>query len=103
MDIGIPDETGRLEILRIHTRNMKLDDEVDLLQVAKETHGFVGSDLAALCTEAAMQCIRFALHVVVFLLFINMIFLREKMDVIDVEDETIDASVLEVVRESSYC
>jgi transitional endoplasmic reticulum ATPase len=28
IDIGVPDETGRLEVLRIHTKNMKLDDEV---------------------------------------------------------------------------
>lgn len=33
VDIGIPDATGRLEILQIHTKNMKLDDEVDLEQV----------------------------------------------------------------------
>ena len=53
-----PDEIGRLEILRIHTKNMKLDETVDLEAVAKETHGFVGSDVAALCTESALQCIR---------------------------------------------
>lgn len=76
IDIGIPDPTGRLEILRIHTKNMKLGDDVDLEAVAGETHGHVGSDLAQLCTEAALQCI------------------REKMDVIDLEDETIDAEVL---------
>ena len=39
VDIGIPDAVGRLEILRIHTRNMKLGDDVDLEQVAAETHG----------------------------------------------------------------
>ena len=33
VDIGIPDPTGRLEILRIHTKNMKLGDDVDLEQV----------------------------------------------------------------------
>ena len=33
LDIGIPDAVGRLEILRIHTKNMKLADEVDLEQV----------------------------------------------------------------------
>ena len=33
VDIGIPDATGRLEILRIHTKNMKLADDVDLEQV----------------------------------------------------------------------
>lgn len=50
--------------------------QVNLEKIAHETHGFVGADLAALCTEAALQCI------------------REKMDVIDLEDDTIDAEVL---------
>jgi transitional endoplasmic reticulum ATPase len=77
IDIGIPDPVGRLEILRIHTKNMKLDDDVDLEQISQETHGYVGADLAQLCTEAALQCI------------------REKMDVIDMEEETIDAQVLD--------
>jgi transitional endoplasmic reticulum ATPase len=58
IDLGIPDATGRLEILRIHTKNMKLADDVDLETIANETHGHVGADLAALCTEAALQCIR---------------------------------------------
>jgi transitional endoplasmic reticulum ATPase len=77
LDIGVPDETGRMEVLRIHTRNMKLDENVDLAKVAKDTHGFVGADLAQLCTEAGLQCI------------------REKMDIIDIEDEKIDAAVLD--------
>merc|ERR1712209_17201 len=77
VDIGIPDAVGRLEILRIHTKNMKLADDLDLEQVAAETHGHVGADLAALCSEAALQQI------------------REKMDLIDLEDETIDAEVLD--------
>ncbi|KAF2300632.1 hypothetical protein GH714_014803 [Hevea brasiliensis] len=76
IDIGVPDEVGRLEVLRIHTKNMKLSDEVDLERIAKDTHGYVGADLAALCTEAALQCI------------------REKMDVIDLEDDSIDAEIL---------
>lgn len=58
IDIGIPDVIGRLEILRIHTKNMKLDDDVDLEIVAKETHGHVGADLASLTSEAALQQIR---------------------------------------------
>merc|ERR1719164_204732 len=77
IDIGVPDENGRLEIFRIHTRNMKLDDDVDPEAIARETHGFVGADMAALCTEAAMQCI------------------REKMELIDVEGDTIDAEILD--------
>lgn len=77
VDIGIPDATGRLEILRIHTKNMKLADDVELEQIAAETHGYVGSDVASLCSEAALQQI------------------REKMDLIDLEDEQIDAEVLD--------
>eukprot|EP00742_Colponemidia_sp_Colp-10_P000276 GILJ01000311.1.p1 GENE.GILJ01000311.1~~GILJ01000311.1.p1 ORF type:complete len:814 (+),score=156.44 GILJ01000311.1:175-2442(+) len=77
IDIGVPDENGRLEVLRIHTRNMKLSEDVNLEAISKETHGFVGADIAQLCTEAALQCI------------------REKMDVIDLEEETIDAEVLD--------
>lgn len=46
IDIGVPDEIGRLEIMRIHTKNMKLADDVDLAIVAKDTHGFVGADMA---------------------------------------------------------
>ena len=79
IDIGVPDEVGRMEIMRIHTKNMKLSDDVDLAMVAKDTHGFVGSDLAALCSEAALQCI------------------REKMDIIDIDDDTIDAEVLDAL------
>ncbi|KAG1237386.1 hypothetical protein G6F62_009181 [Rhizopus arrhizus] len=77
VDIGIPDPTGRLEVLRIHTKNMKLDEDVDLEQIASETHGYVGADIASLCSEAAMQQI------------------REKMDLIDLEEETIDTEVLD--------
>lgn len=76
VDIGIPDCTGRLEILRIHTKNMKVAEDVDLEQVASETHGCVGADLASLCSEAALQ------HI------------RGKMDLIDLEEDEIDAEVL---------
>ncbi|CAL5052125.1 unnamed protein product [Urochloa decumbens] len=50
IDIGVPDEVGRLEVLRVHTKNMKLAENVDLEVVSKNTHGYVGADLAALCT-----------------------------------------------------
>ena len=75
IDIGVLEKVGRLEVLHIHTRKMKLSEDVNSERVAKETHGHVGEDLAGLSTEAALQCI------------------REKMDVIDMEDETIDAEV----------
>ena len=46
VDIGIPDAVGRLEVLRIHTKNMKLGDDVDLVQIGNETHGYVGADIS---------------------------------------------------------
>lgn len=57
IEIGIPDEKGRQEILEIHTRGMPLDD-VDLNSIARITHGFVGADLEAVCREAAMKSLR---------------------------------------------
>lgn len=59
-EIGInpPDKIGRLEILKIHTRGMPLSDDTNMEQIAALTHGFLGADLAALCREAAMVCIR---------------------------------------------
>ncbi|CAF1313316.1 unnamed protein product [Rotaria sordida] len=57
VDIGIPDAAGRLEILYIHTRNMKLND-VDLVQIANDTHGYVGADLASLFAKAVVQQIK---------------------------------------------
>lgn len=56
--IGIPDKASRLEILQIHTRGMPLSKDVNLEKIASITHGFVGADLAALCREAAMICLR---------------------------------------------
>ena len=45
IDIGVPDKAGRLQILRIHTKKMRLAPDVDLEALAGTTHGFVGSDL----------------------------------------------------------
>ncbi|MEO0871833.1 MAG: AAA family ATPase, partial [Pseudomonadota bacterium] len=50
--IGVPDTGGRREILAIHTRGMPLEEAVDLTELARVTHGFVGADLAALAREA---------------------------------------------------
>jgi len=58
---------------------MKLAPDVKLEEIAANTHGFVGADLAQLCTEAALTCI------------------REKMDLIDIEEETIDAEILDAM------
>lgn len=72
--MGFPDcpdsDVARLSRLTLTKHSVT---PTSLLQ---DTHGYVGADLAALCTEAALQCI------------------REKMDVIDLEDESIDAEIL---------
>lgn len=101
VDIGVPDATGRLEILRIHTKNMKISDHVDLDKIAAQTHGYVGSDIASLCSEAAMQQIREKVS-------FQVTYIRPspnegkadiesclKMDLIDLEEDTIDAEVLD--------
>ncbi|GGC08424.1 ATPase AAA [Novosphingobium endophyticum] len=82
--IGVPDEGGRREILAIHTRGMPLGEGVDLKELARTTHGFVGADLAALTREAAIEAV------------------RRIMPKIDLEARTIPAEVLEslsVVRD----
>jgi transitional endoplasmic reticulum ATPase len=76
IELGVPDTEGRLEILHIHTRNMRLAEGVDLEVIAENSHGMVGADLAQLCTEAALSCI------------------REQMELIDIEEETIDAEIM---------
>src|SRR6056297_3341652 len=58
IEIGVPDEVGRKEILQIHTRGMPLSDDVSLDHLADETHGFVGADIESLTKEAAMKALR---------------------------------------------
>ncbi|MFP3080166.1 MAG: proteasome-activating nucleotidase [Acidilobus sp.] len=57
IEIPLPDKKGRLEILKIHTRSMKLKD-VDLEEVAAITEGFSGAELKAVVTEAGFFAIR---------------------------------------------
>jgi transitional endoplasmic reticulum ATPase len=86
IEIGIPDATGRKEILDIHTRGMPLEEKVNLEQIAKVTHGFVGADLEILAKEAAMRS------------------LRRILPDIDLEEEKIPAEVLQkiVITESDF-
>lgn len=77
--IGVPDESGRREILAIHTRGMPLGDGVDLDELARTTHGFVGADIAALAREAAIEAV------------------RRIMPKIDLDARTIPAEVLETL------
>lgn len=56
--LKVPQTEGRLNILKIHTRNMPLAKDVSLEKLAEVTHGFVGADLASLAREAAMNVLR---------------------------------------------
>ena len=80
IEIGVPDREGRKEILQVHTRNMPLDEEIDLDVYAENTHGFVGADLESLAKEAAMHALRR---------------IRPRLDL---ETDEIDAEVLESIE-----
>ena len=79
LDMGIPDEQGRLEILQIKTRDMRLGNDVDLDFLARNTHGYVGADLQQLCMEAALECI------------------RGKMGLIDFNRDQVDKKILDSI------
>ncbi len=53
-----PDEKAREEIFRVHTKNMKLCEDVDLKELARITEGYTGADIAAVCKEAGMNAVR---------------------------------------------
>src|SRR3954465_3560085 len=52
--VPLPDIKGRMDILRVHSRKVKLGPNVDLMRLAKATPGFSGADLAAIINEAAL-------------------------------------------------
>lgn len=56
--LNLPDIKGREEILRVHTRKIKLSSDADLKSIARQTPGFSGADLANLCNEAALLAAR---------------------------------------------
>ncbi|MXR20980.1 CDC48 family AAA ATPase [Halobacterium bonnevillei] len=80
IEIGVPDQDGRKEILQVHTRGMPLADDVDIDEFAESTHGFVGADIESLAKEGAMNA------------------LRRVRPEIDLESDEIDAELLESIR-----
>jgi len=58
VEITVPNEDGRLEILLIHTRGMPIDEAIDLKELSSDLHGYTGADMKSLCREAAMKSIR---------------------------------------------
>ena len=83
IEIGIPDDEGRFDILSIHTRGMPIDEKVDLKQISKTTHGFVGADLEVLAKEAAMRS------------------LRRILPEIDLDEDKISSEILQKIQISS--
>jgi transitional endoplasmic reticulum ATPase len=83
IEIGIPDDEGRFEILSIHTRGMPIHKNVDLKQISKTTHGFVGADLEVLSKEAAMRS------------------LRRILPEIDLDEDKISAEILQKIEITS--
>ncbi|WP_292425311.1 CDC48 family AAA ATPase [Methanoregula sp.] len=80
IEIGVPGEPDRIDILKIHTRGMPLAEDVNIATLAQQTHGFVGADLAALAREAAIRA------------------LRRYMPDLDLEKEEIDQETLDKLR-----
>ena len=58
IEISVPGKKGREQILKIHTRGMPLHKDVNIIDLASITHGFVGADLESLTKEAAMVVLR---------------------------------------------
>jgi transitional endoplasmic reticulum ATPase len=79
LDMGIPDTEGRLEILQIKTRDMRLAKDVDLELLARNSHGYVGADIQQLCMEAALECI------------------RSKIGLIDFDKDKVDKKILDSI------
>ena len=80
VEISVPNEEGRLEILQIYTRGMPIDTEFDLKEMASILHGYTGADIKSLCREAAMKAI------------------RRYLPEIDLETEQIPSSVLQSMK-----
>src|SRR5699024_6150140 len=56
--IDKPDLNGRVEVLKVHVRDITLSDNIDLRLLASQTPGFAGAELANLCNEAALTAAR---------------------------------------------
>ncbi|HEX6981211.1 MAG TPA: ATP-dependent zinc metalloprotease FtsH [Balneolaceae bacterium] len=56
--IDKPDLKGRVEVFKVHTRNLKLSEDIDMKLLASQTPGFAGAEVANLCNEAALLAAR---------------------------------------------
>ncbi len=82
IEVGVPDATGRSEILRVHTASMNLN-KVKLKSIVEQTDGFTGAEIRAVCTEAGYFAIREARDHVLHGDFTNAI---EKVNRLEVDE-----------------
>ncbi len=87
-----PDVHARLEILKIHTRNMPLAPDVDLFEVARRTEGYSGADLEALVREAAMRALKESIH-------IEKIYMRHFMEAMEKIKPSITPDIVKIYEE----
>jgi len=80
IEIGVPNTEGRYDILKIHTRSMPLEKDVNLKELARLTHGYTGADISHLTKEAALKS------------------LRRMLPEINLEDEAIPLETLEKMK-----
>ncbi len=73
IEIPLPDLVGRLEIFRIHTKNMKTGGDINLNVLAKMSEGATGADIKAICTEAGFTALRNGRMYVTYEDFVNAI------------------------------
>lgn len=71
VSVDVPDQKGRLEILKVHARNKKLGEDVDLSEVASRVPGFTGADLANLLNEVSHYLPVHTMSVGVYLLLVG--------------------------------
>lgn len=60
--VDLPELTDRMEIFNVHLRNLKVNADLDLEQLARQTQGFSGADIANVCNEAALIAARHNKH-----------------------------------------
>lgn len=98
LDVQPPDEADRVDIFRIHTRNMPCSHDVNLNELARLTEGYTGADIKLVCREAAIAALDVSylffpslLHMTIGLYLdvcdslINNYFLQENIDIPEVE------------------
>ena len=81
--VEAPNEVGRLAIFKVHTKRMPLAENVSLKRLAKESDGYVGSDIEAVCREAVMLALRDNLEIDT----ISMKYFKEAMKKVKTEEK----------------